>query len=79
VPSYAVPDDDIKARLVPAAAAQGEQEAGGRPVLDPRTPFSVHSTDGEPLTLEPDAVVLDERVDVIVDGERRPRPVTPWS
>jgi uncharacterized protein (DUF427 family) len=59
VPSYAVPDDDIQARLLPAAASEGDQRADERPVLDPGISFSVHTTGGEPLTLESGAVALD--------------------
>jgi uncharacterized protein (DUF427 family) len=59
VPSYAVPVDDVDARLSadPAAAEPSEAESiegsqlVGRRVLDPRIPFSVHTSAGEPLTV----------------------------
>jgi uncharacterized protein (DUF427 family) len=55
VPSYAVPLDDVDGELAPAPAeteaAAVPSEVAGRPVYDPRVPFSVHTTDGEPLAL----------------------------
>jgi uncharacterized protein (DUF427 family) len=65
VPSYAVPRSDVLGELVPASAeAVGGAGAGdggradfaalaGRPVLDPRVPFAVHTTEG--LTVDLDA------------------------
>ena len=57
VPSYAVPAGDIAGELgaspVPAVSP-GDVRASqmaGRPVFDPSIPFSVHTTDGEPLTI----------------------------
>ncbi|MFC4785944.1 DUF427 domain-containing protein [Nocardioides sp. MAHUQ-72] len=59
VPSYAVPREDLRAELLPHAPAadpDGQEQpvpsgSGGPPVLDPRTPFAVHSTPGTPLTV----------------------------
>jgi uncharacterized protein (DUF427 family) len=56
VPSYAVPDADIAGVLVPYQGAAGQEHAvrigaGGPPVLDPRTPFTVHSCPGTPLSI----------------------------
>jgi uncharacterized protein (DUF427 family) len=58
VPSYAIPDADIEAEIVsaPAAPANPVCDADaprlvGRPVLDPSIPFSVHTADGEAVTL----------------------------
>ena len=56
VASYAVPIDDISAELVPYVGGSGAESAvrmgrDGPPVLDPSTPFSVHSCPGLPLTL----------------------------
>lgn len=56
VPSYAVPVADVKGDLVPYAGDAGAEMAvrmgtDGPPVLDPRTPFTVHSCPGEPLTI----------------------------
>jgi uncharacterized protein (DUF427 family) len=58
VPSYAIPDADIAGEI---AAGPGSSVASpcdadvpqllGRPVLDPSVPFSVHTTDGEPVTV----------------------------
>ncbi|SDU87947.1 DUF427 domain-containing protein [Jiangella alkaliphila] len=65
VPGYAVPETDLDAELLPAGPApQAEAHAvavnadiGG--VLDPRTPFSVRSTEGEPVSLRRGSVLLD--------------------
>ncbi len=64
VPSYAVPAADIRGDLVAAEPDAGD--AGGalpdvttRPVLDPRIPFAVHSTDGEVT-------------DLVAGGQQRP-------
>ena len=60
VPSYAVPDDDIAADLVPndEAAADAKDTIGarmpelsGRPVLDPSVPFAVHTAEGRAVDL----------------------------
>jgi uncharacterized protein (DUF427 family) len=62
VPSYGVPVEDVDAELV--GAARRDEPAGadpasivvpqlaGRPVYDPSIPFSVHTTEGEPLDLQ---------------------------
>ncbi|HET7724476.1 MAG TPA: DUF427 domain-containing protein, partial [Propionibacteriaceae bacterium] len=55
VPSYAVPEEDVAAELVPVegsrtaerSVAVGDQEA----MLDPRSPFAEHTTPGTPLTV----------------------------
>jgi uncharacterized protein (DUF427 family) len=46
-PFYAVPDDDLAADLAPAPAS----DAHAPGLLHPGIPFSVHSADGEPLTV----------------------------
>ena len=56
VPNYAVPMEDVLGDLVPApetsVSGRPVQLAAGWPsVYDPRTPFALHTTDGEPLTL----------------------------
>ena len=60
VPSYAVPAEDILGDLIPATAAtedtdgQGFRLGGvleGQLILDPSIPFTVHTADGEPLSL----------------------------
>lgn len=59
VPTYAVPVEDVDGELVAPAAddvpagmpATGAPRLGDRPVYDPSIPFSVHTADGEPLTL----------------------------
>jgi uncharacterized protein (DUF427 family) len=66
-----------------------------KPVLDPSVPFTAHTADGEAVDVsangqrrEPltDAsrvggliAFFNERVDAVIDGERRERPITPWS
>ena len=68
VPSYAVPEDDVSGRLVPAAvaAAPATDDAGfpmpalfRRPVLDPSVPFAVHTAEGQV-------------VDLLAGGQSRP-------
>ena len=53
VPSYAIPDADIAGEVVSAPVAGNAlcdadlELIAGRPVLDPRVPFSIHTADGE--------------------------------
>jgi uncharacterized protein (DUF427 family) len=57
VPSYAIPDADIDAEITSAAVAERANpvcdadapQLAGRPVLDPRIPFAVHTAAGEPV------------------------------
>jgi uncharacterized protein (DUF427 family) len=56
VPSYAVPGDDIAAAFAPAAdGIQAPPDdlprLGHRPILDPKIPFAVHTTDGEAVAI----------------------------
>jgi uncharacterized protein (DUF427 family) len=65
VPSYAVPENDVRGQLVPgndagdAAGLTGGAGAAGvrmpdfssRPVLDPSVPFAVHTAAGQPVTV----------------------------
>lgn len=55
VPSYAVPVEDVAGELDEHDGAAGEEHPvsleEGPPVLDPGTAFSVHSTEGSPLTI----------------------------
>jgi uncharacterized protein (DUF427 family) len=61
VPTYAVPTADVHGELVPASAAPPPQpgtavgfavpDLTSLPVLDPRIPFDVHTTDGERVEL----------------------------
>src|ERR1700745_2593107 len=62
VPSYAVPAEDVRGELVPAGAVSAASGPGDEVgvaladltalrVLDPRIPFSVHSTAGEAVDL----------------------------
>lgn len=57
LPAYAVPREHLRGELLPAppttppAGPLGFRLAEGQTVLDPSVPFSVHSTDGEPLSL----------------------------
>ncbi len=61
VPSYAVPEEDIDAEVVPAPeAASGELPPGVPPigvqlgelrVLDPSIPFGAHTAEGEPVVV----------------------------
>jgi uncharacterized protein (DUF427 family) len=47
VPSYAVPAEDIRAGLTEAPASRGQAKG----VLHPGIPFSVHTADGEPVSI----------------------------
>jgi uncharacterized protein (DUF427 family) len=49
VPSFAVPAEDVRGELVPAP--EGGGHAADPPVLHPGIAFSVHTTDGESLSL----------------------------
>ena len=57
VPTYAVPVGDVAARISPAPEAAAPDppvrapQLAGRPVFDPSIPFSVHTIEGEPLTI----------------------------
>jgi uncharacterized protein (DUF427 family) len=57
VPSYAVPRSDVRGDLLPAAAdPAGDHDVpaklAARPVLDPRIPFAVHTTEGLVVDLD---------------------------
>ena len=57
VPSYAVPRSDLDGDLVPAATdpagePDGSARLAARPVLDPRVPFAVHTTEGLVVDLD---------------------------
>lgn len=56
VPSYAVPIEDVKAALIPAAAPEVTENplpfGDGPLVLTPSTPFAVHSCPGETRTIQ---------------------------
>lgn len=64
-PIFAVPEEDLRAEL---SAAEPGREPGeeypvaimleGPPVLDPRTPFSRHTTTGTPLSISISGAVL---------------------
>ena len=57
VPTYAVPEEDVRAEIAPAGEAaeapamEDVPQLAGRRVLDPSVPFSVRSTEGEPLVV----------------------------
>lgn len=54
VASYAVPEGDVRAELVPADADAAGATGGmaeGPPVLDPRVPFAVHTAAGDVLSV----------------------------
>ena len=62
VPSYAVPVADIAGALTPTGAAAGEARpvtlGDGPPVLDPSSPFSFHTTPGQPYDITIGATTL---------------------
>jgi uncharacterized protein (DUF427 family) len=57
VPSYGVPVDDVDAELISAADEPSATQQvpitapqlAGRPVYDPSVPFSVHTSEGQPM------------------------------
>lgn len=51
VPAYAVPVDDIQAPMVPVETSAVPEDGDGPPVLDPRNPFLVHTSQGESRTV----------------------------
>jgi uncharacterized protein (DUF427 family) len=56
VPDYAVPTEDIAGEMESAPdglmpVPDDLPRLGDRPILDPHIPFSVHSTEGEPVTI----------------------------
>ena len=84
---YYLPREDVRAELVPSdtqtycaykgRASYWSTRVGGRLVPDLAWAYQ------EPLT---DAsrvggliAFFNERVDAVIDGERRERPITPWS
>lgn len=61
VPSYAVPEQDVRADLAPAPAEHSPEstesiglrlpDVSERPILDPSIAFDVHTAEGEPVEL----------------------------
>jgi uncharacterized protein (DUF427 family) len=73
VPSYAVPVADIAGALTPtdasAAAARPVTLGDGPPVLDPRSPFSFHTTPGQPYDITIGATTLAGAAFVAADPD----------
>jgi hypothetical protein len=65
VPTYAVPESDVAARLESAGRVD---DLADESVLVPTDPFTVDYV-----------AFFNERVDIVVDGQHRERPVTHWS
>ncbi len=71
VPTYGVPVDDVDGEIAAAPvgdspaetpggiAAMGAPQLGDRVVFDPSVAFSVHTTDGEPLTIRTHGGVVE--------------------
>jgi uncharacterized protein (DUF427 family) len=57
VPSYGIPVQDVEAELVAEGGPRTEPDSivaprlGDRPIYDPSIPFSVHTTEGQPLDI----------------------------
>jgi len=52
LPSYAVPSEDLRCDVVPASSlAEDEDEPAENPILHGGFPFTVHSTEGEALSV----------------------------
>jgi uncharacterized protein (DUF427 family) len=84
---FYLPADDVRVPLEPSStrtwcAYKGHASylspvLGGTPVPDLAWTYPEPLREAAPVR---DLVCFfDERVDVVLDGERRPRPVTPWS
>ena len=84
---YYLPRADVTAELVPSStrtwcaykgqASYFSAQVGGRLVPDIAWSYPDPRHDADRVR---DLIAFfDERVDVTLDGERRPRPVTPWS
>lgn len=73
VPMYAVPRDDVRVELRPVSWVRASSDGVGsmlpslsdRPVWDPRVPFGVRQTDGDPLEL----VVGERAVDAFAPAD----------
>ena len=84
---YYLPREDIRAELVPSdtrtyCAYKGQASywsvtVGGQAVPDIAWTYQQPLHDAEQV--RDLTAFFDERVDVVVDGERRERPITPWS
>jgi uncharacterized protein (DUF427 family) len=84
---YYLPREDVTAELIPSdtktwCAYKGQASyysvrAGGRLVPDVAWYYTVPRHDA--LQVRDLIAFFTERVDVILDGEHHPRPVTPWS
>ena len=67
VPSYAVPEADVRAELSDAKVATATADDVGvalptvsqRPVLDPSVPFGAHTADGQPVDLQVSGTVWE--------------------
>ena len=84
---YYLPRDDIRAELIPSdtrtycaykgQAAYWSARAGGRVVPDIAWTYQQPRHDA--AQVRGLIAFFNERLDVIVDGERPERPITPWS
>src|SRR4029077_17574631 len=84
---YYLPREDVTAELIPSdtktwCAYKGQASyfsvrAGGR--LVPDIAWSYPDPRHDALQVRDLIAFFDERIDVTLDGERRLRPVTPWS
>jgi uncharacterized protein (DUF427 family) len=84
---YYLPRADVAAELVPSltrtwCAYKGQASyfsasVGGQLVSD--IAWSYPDPQHDAARVRDLIAFFDERIDVILDGERRPRPVTPWS
>jgi uncharacterized protein (DUF427 family) len=84
---FYLPADDVRVELVPSAtrtrcAYKGEASYSLVVLPDRTVPdlvWSYPQPEPESAGVRDLLCFFDERVDVVVDGERRPRPRTPWS
>ena len=84
---YYLPRADVTAELVPSStrtwcaykgqASYFSASVGGR--LVPDIAWSYPDPEHDATRVRDLIAFFDERIDVVLDGERRARPVTPWS
>lgn len=83
VGSYAVPAEDIHGELVRHRAGDADEHpvhvGDGPPVLDPTTPFAVHSTPGTPLTIRTPSGDLTGAAFVPDDPDLHGHVILDWS
>ena len=72
LPSYAVPEEDLRVELVPSTTTAGTaDDPTAHPVLHGGVPFGMHSTAGEALAIRAGAETLDDAAFRPTDADLR--------